>query len=301
MRTIKLTPIIVAGFGWSGSSAIIDFLFDLGSFEGFGREYPGETKILNKVIVDDLESFFEKKLINKIKINDFLALMSGGHFGLEDNINEKILLTKIDLYEKNKIIFEADLSFWIYISLKFKDLVITKIEDIKIEYIRIIKIVFDYLSHKEKICIFNNDVHIHNNDSHLDLRFFNKILVFRNPLDQYSEKKEKSMRFKSNRFKLIIHVLHYNKSLVNSLMKKKKDNNLKIVNFENFILKKKYREDLLKTIDYIKYNHQERNNYFNPSKSINNIRIPREELNLFEKLIISISCYPIYYVTRFLN
>lgn len=327
MRKASFNNIIVVGFGSSGSSAIIDYLYDLGCFKGFGMDYPSETRILNQSFVNTLENLFSLKndlILNK---NDFLALMSGGRFGLIGNPNSNLIKsiliknskmnkrsTKVINYinsikekekivlKDSKILLELNRHEWDKHLKSFSNLKIYRPEEVKKSCINIISNMIRIMNEDKMKIIFNNDAHIWNSDSYYTLDSFLNLLVFRNPLDQYARKLNFTDFEEERIFKRIKSLLgfikYYNISLIASLFKALKKSNLILVHYDQFILNENYRNQLVKIVLGKTKPSPKPEKIFNLDYSLTNIKLPRKKLRLEQVILIAFFCYPIYLIAR---
>lgn len=299
--------LIIAGLGWSGSSAVIDFLFDQGIVRGFYIDYPDETTILHSTVINILLDLHTKYGVNDYNAYDFAFLMSGGRYGLDKARNKEYFSDNIiNIIRKNKKILLEEQFLVNVIKSEFQDEYI-KFHEIKVKYIAVVKkLCLDLETSNDKIILFNNDAHAYNNDSFFELNDYLKIIVYRNPLDQFTDRvilrKYKNYHLKRTRVLLAFAIVN-NVRLIKSFIFSIIDKNTMYFTFEQFLDDPTFSVKIIKFISK-KQNLQETKvskRRFDKERSKGNINIHKGELSLYETLILNIFALPVYKIIFWIN
>jgi len=314
--------IIIAGYGFSGSSAIIDFLSDYDCFTGFYLSYPSETKVISGALLRELERMIVENNIILLNKFDLFAMISGGMIGLEESIN-KVIITKLLNLKLNKkkskiiskMIIESEPEQTIVgqrknknhtdITLEILDECYSRLDlpeefsadEVRYIYLNfVLKLIENRNETSQKLIIFNNDAHIYNRDSALNISNFFKYLVFRNPLDQYytilsvngmSELKP------LNRTKMLLRfTIGYISKSLKTIRELMINPSIHLIGFEEFLNNNLFRESILKGL---KCNNQSKvRSHFRLDYSLSNIGVYKGHLSPVEVTVIFLCCYPIY-------
>lgn len=294
---------IVAGMGWSGSSALIDWLYDQKMIIGFKNDYPSETKYIQNFYYEYLSNIFNDKKYIQINFYDISSILTGGMVGLQDAINSTELSKMFSQIKKNKNAIEIlDKSWSMVLKSIFKEKKIITFKDFKsfMEFYKdlILKIIFKKNHITKKYVLFNNDSHLYNSDHIIDISSSINIVVYRNPLDQYVD--QKSAKKIQGFCKTILFLLKF--LLTNSIrtvkILTKKSIYLKIINFEKFVTDDSYRNNIFNQIFNEKpsiFNYSR----FSPEKSVKNIFIHRKRLHFYERyIIIAVLFFPYFLIKK---
>jgi len=126
-----------------------------------------------------------------------------------------------------------------------------------------------------KKIIFNNDVHIYNNDSSIDIGDFHKFLVFRNPLDQLSTQLTIYFNDDIIGHKRLIFItrfiIRYNLNFFSTIRAIINDKSVNLINYELFLKKKSLRDNILEKISCL--GSEKIKSTFNLEYSKSNIRV----------------------------
>lgn len=293
--------LIIVGYGWSGSSAIIDYLYDKGLICGFYMDYPGETKILNYAGPVYFKMLNVKHSVIHFNMYDFVVLISGGRYGLEKSLNK--------YYHKK---FFRDNPRYVGDLLNIEEPVLVEIiknsigvkeigfHDVIENYNLIVDALLNKLESIEtRIVTFNNDAHIYRNDSYYDLTDIHKILVYRNPLDQFTDRYIYSPAENTKPYRkinLVRFILIHNIKLIVSIYKTLTDKKLKLISFERFLFDENEREKLFDSFypTVISNDFKRRENRFFLEKSRGNIGLYKTRLTLVEITLIYLFSWPLY-------
>lgn len=319
-----MKKIIVAGYGSSGSSAVIDFLYDSGLIKGFWMEYPSESRVLNHSLVLKFKRLLILNSINKIKVADLVFIISGGRVfkglvsepalmndvlgNLSSIVRDDLYYSRINEISKHEhivirdsknhfdLLTEKDISKLLSRQLKVSEININELEKY---YCIILKILIEGFEKKTgNYLLFNNDAHLYNNDSLMDLSSFIKILVFRNPLDMYTRKQFIHGYNNLNPIKKIKRILFFsysfNKKMVKSLINKKKNGYI-LIQFEDFLTNERTRNRLIEHIG-MEYNCNVINQKFKIDYSLMQIGVSRSGLDFFSKIFLSLTSIPAYLI-----
>jgi len=316
--------IIVSGYGSSGSSALVDFLYDSGCVIGFGNNYPQETKVLHHGILNGLKDLFISGT-HYFNASDFTYLISGGKFSfenahnksqLESIINQSLLNSKMqkkrsypnEMILKEKIInrvnknefFDLDEALINSITNQYLPKKFISVEEIIDIYGKIIMdLIKVQIISENKIMLFNNDMHTYKKNSLIVIENSLHISVYRNGVDQYARKKYLDM-IATNEHKinqsLISFIIEYNLTLLMTMLFYIRNFRLYyVISFESFLLKKDMRE---KIKNLINCSSKEQDKYFDLEYSLRNIKIPRKSLGFIDRFILNITTKPIYLLSR---
>lgn len=322
----KMEKIIIAGFGYSGSSAIVDYLYDCTNVTGFYMDYPSETNILNKKIVDDYIDFIENRKIQSLNIYDIAMLVSGGSTGYLKAINFELNSLFISnhlstIYDKRmlRIISEMELNEYyvrrenpniINLTEEILDSIVKQhypdeqidVNKFKQNYIRFVELLLQSHSlFSSKTIIFNNDTHIWKKDSYFDVGYLGSILVFRNPLDQYARNLDMFDLYHLTLYRrlkfLIKFLFNYNYEILVATIYSKK-NNYFFISFEDFLLKENIRESIIKKLNLIKYTKSS-SKVFDINYSLKGINSYKNILPYYEIILIRILSCIFYRLAKF--
>lgn len=304
--------LIIAGYGWSGSGAIVDFLFDREIVCGFYRDYPNETKVLSKDILDYLILLNKRYGVEKYNAYDLLVLITGGNFGYEYALNNSFH----NSFFNNKDGFNGSGVF-----RKNRKSIInqTFLNDVSENLVGDGEFGIDKLTHfykllmnsivneleetQQRVILFNNDVHLYNNDSYFDFRDYHKILVYRNPLDQFVDKEVITRELKKYSFErfcsLFKFVLSYNVKVLLTIIRILRDKNIVLISFERFVRDEDTRDNLVHLFN--KKVEPYHVNRFDTNTSIKNIGIYKRKLSIAEVVLIYVMAYPAYLFTQSLK
>lgn len=288
----KFSFIIVTGLGWSGSSALIDFFYDQKVVTGFNSDYPDETKYLKKKSYGDPKTFFgNKRRYLEINKYDLIAILSGGEKGIETAINKNKIIQIFNKFEKIKNKIDVSNIRILDYTSKFvgdSSIFFNGYREFTYFYEKFLKmLIYSLKKEKNKYTLFNNDVYLHERDNFIKINEALKIIVYRNPFDQYSDKKQS---YKISGFidssKLLLHFLFL--SYKQAFLIAKNNNSIDyLINFESLVMDVDYRNELFKKFfqlesDDLNYNK------FRPEESKKNIYKPRENLIHIEKILLFI-------------
>lgn len=304
--------IIISGLGWSGSSAIIDYLFDKGCVTGFMSKYPEETRIINRRLLDRFLKKLPKRKTTEYNKYDILALITKGNFGLKESLNQKkIESTLDDLFHSHKYVVKDsyfkkksdnfseinfDIDFLLNSIEKFLVTGDYSRENFKRTYIKSVENMISHINISSgKSILFNNDVNLWKKSTYFNINNYSKFIVFRNPLDQFSE----GINLKYNysgikkiiimfKFALFFSVVSIKITLLKYIFKCE----LNIISFEDFLNDVSLREKIIKIIDCQSLNYYE--NRFKLEESLTNISNPQKRLTFLQKTFILLTTMPFY-------
>lgn len=302
--------ITISGLGSSGSSAIIDYLYDNTNITGFFMDYPSETSILNSSFLGDFYNFFKENSDTKINIYDLVLYLTGGQIGQTKSQNSTLVLQfvsnnldsnynqhKLDLInnlKKNEHILLRKNKNIINISDEIIDSIIARhfkelnynLNQFLINYEKLVKLLL--LQCKYPV-IFNNDIDLWVNNNLIEIECNKSLLVIRYPLDQYL----RSSLFvvnKSKMYKLFRFIIEFNYKAIKIIISLKKK--LIIINFEDFLKSQELRESI---IEYLQLDTKIKNTrLFNLNYSLQGIRSYIGKLSLFEVIALKIFTLPAY-------
>lgn len=304
----KPSLLFVSGFGWTGASAMVDFLRD---FENVERSPSGEIQFINSL----------HQIIIKLK--------SGKELDLTNGLNEQIFLGEIPLkykgkreeYHKEKLSkffenFADDKTSYKEYSYKVLQDLIKYFGSNQKNLFK--KTVTDYVLYIDEGFRKNNVIYIYDNTvSAQNLSFFENILpdefsqlkiyvVDRDPRDQYYElikRFESGHSSKSNLilnyFNKIINTIPFVKNILSSYyfvnkyhLKRRRgikkdiknitknfgDNSIEIIQFEDLVINEEgVRDRLVKDICNMYNTNYSGLNIFAPEESSENISVHRNE------------------------
>lgn len=312
--------IIIAGLGWSGSSALVDYLFDKNFVVGYMSDYPEETRILNYKSTEELYEIIQSikelelqkaEIFNHFTNKSFVYSNYNGkrkisrHNNIRTHKHYKVKETYKKLKEYsddyNSINIDTDKVIQI-ISKKLIKIITNKLDFIRI-YNEILFEIITYRSEsKSKIVLFNNDFRFWDRKSIANLNDFKKIIVYRNPLDQIGDSlytKHEYPIFKRQiilaKFMLFYPYVTIKISLMKIFFKKA----IHIISFESFLKDikiKKYVDSLVgcKTETFI-------SNRFDNEASLKNIYSPRSKLSKFHLVLLTLLSMPFWIMLRLLD
>ena len=293
--------LIIVGYGWSGSSAIIDYLYDKGLVCGFFMEYPGEAKILSNRIPLYLKELNNKFNVSDYNIYDFVALISAGRYGMNLALNrkyhEEFFKNKPNYFGNQINIEESILIDIIRNSVGEKEITVNEV--VKSYNLIVDGLLNELETNQSKLVVFNNDAHIYRNDSFYDLTGIHKIIVFRNPLDQFTDRyifspgQNTSPNRTRNLFRFI---LVHNIKLLITIYKTLIDDKLRLISFERFLFDENERERLFQSLNQASVANveSERIKRFEVEKSKKNVGLYKTRLTLLEVTLIYVFAWPLY-------
>jgi hypothetical protein len=268
----------------------------------------------------------EKYEVSRFNKFDLFLLLTGGAIEIEESLNKGVItkilddkLNKVKPEENMKVLRQIAVNEKHGLDRKNKNHINVSLETLNFVYSFIhepqdfdfesleriyLKFISSLIKHRnetsDKSIIFNNDAHIYNNDTIMDITTFHKILVFRNPLDQYSRRKTISYNFKVGFMRRIWRFMSYTRHYVTNSTRTikliKRDSNINLINYEFFILNDFGRASILKKLG-CNDEHKMTSN-FNVNYSISNIGVYKNNLNIIEMVVLFIFCYPFFMLLR---
>ena len=302
----------ISGLGWSGSSALVDFLFDQSIITGIKSEYPSETSLFDGF--GSLIDFYSKKgyvPLNRITLN---SILSGGDV---DSLISKEFI-KSDEYNKylsssskvNKnlggIFFLSDEKILVASESLQHDSQSNKKKSIKLYFKFLYSLAELTNLTTQKVVVFDNDPHIQSPVTKMLPRESIKILIVRNPGDQISHMisetnidfSKPTQRLKKTLRASILLSLRLIYLSFKSFRIRFSEDTL-IILFEDFVNSSELRKQLLTL--FVDTNISLNTVRFNPESSAKGIGISKLKLNYLEKLFIAILCNPPYTFLAYWN
>lgn len=278
--------VFIGGTGWSGSSAVHDYLLN---YANVVESEVGEQKIISGLVkiynFNNGESLFGLRL-GKIMTNpELYPVRSLDIFSIRDLID--FLYTKFRVSESMVDTFKNIFNY--YITNDYKEKYLREIRkvhdncdiDILADSIKnIVKAIYKS-GCSDSLFLIDNALNANNYELISEvMKKMNgeaiSILVIRNPLDQYSD-------LKTFANKKLFHIVHFCYNYIRTLKRIKGNNKIIVIKFEDFILNEYARSEIIKRLNIqIKGNPL----FYNPSDSIKNINIWRKNLSKIEHLIL---------------
>lgn len=321
--------VIISGLGWSGSGALLDYLMDAKCIKGFWMEYPSETHFLNSSILMDIKKAYFTGELKPFSKADFIYLISAGKYEINGLNNKQKINQILDfrLIKRLKVrkkynqkalsyIFEKEPAISKFVSHREHK------NDVKIDYEtlfeavdincqsesiginQIIKSYYKtilYLADKfyevlpKKKIVFNNDAHLYNDDSLLNMDNFIKFVVIRNPIFIYSNRLYVRYDYNMGFIKRFKYLLSYAKDLNIQLIRlifKFRRENINIISFEKFTKDNNERLRVLEKIGCrAKFDNMV---YYNNSYSISNLKFNNDKLKYIDKFMLVMLTFPFY-------
>jgi len=307
----KINLISISGLGWTGSSVIIDFLYQNELVIGLNNDYPTEMILFDrKYSLFDFLVFMERNQIpiNSIDHNLLISVLSLGHLKF-DKIDNELVSSFFKELELNKYPSILDYSL---IPDIYETSIINALDKFKDSLYRNKKkfiefLFFDLLekcsnSFDKTICL-NNDPSYKNLILSRSNLLFREYIIIRNPLDTIADR----IRYDNISFGLrrisytslsaMLLTWQYFRILLLSMFSKKR-----VLFFEELVL-----DDNVMFIiaNYISHNSSiDELNYsgthYNKAFSAMNINIYKSILSKIEISIIYFTAYVIYKVNRLL-
>lgn len=293
--------IFVMGIGWSGSSSVVDFLYQNDYIVGVTGDYPEESKLLTG---SESPLFFMNKFSGRgmIDFYGFLALVTGGRLGLNKSKYEDELIGYFGWLNKSKSRIMNSRNFirinddeLVRVIEKYfpKNSVMNNSEFNKV-YPTIIKNLMDFFVKKEKVLCYNQDPNffdltkvIFKNNDYL-------IVVIRNPKDIIADNPSLLQDRPSLKriAKVSIMALNLRKIFkqIKIFQKKLLHKNLIVIKFENFIKKDRSYFELVNFLELEKKDLNTNGVFFDRENSHKNINIAANRLGFFESVVISMLC-----------
>lgn len=286
--------IFIGGTGWSGSSAVHDFLLN---YSNVIESEVGEQKIIAGLVkiynFKKGQALFGFRL-GKIMANpDLHPLTNFNVFSLRDLID--YLYTKLRVSDSMVDKFRD--TFNHYIKSDYKEKYINEIQKIQDDcefgiLTDLIKNIVEEIYKSDSLnSLFLIDNALNANNYEIINEVMKKmngeaisILVIRNPLDQYSD-------LKTFANKKLYYIFHFCFNYLRSLRSVKGNTRIVVVKFEDFILSQHVR---LKIIQRINVQEEKSPLFYNPIDSTKNIDIWRGNLSIIERMILM----PLHYLYK---
>jgi len=296
----------VIGFGWSGSSAILDALYDQEMTQGVtGHNYPLETALFRpKNSPLDFAKVYSQR--NRLDINGLLALYTGGRVGLNESLYKDEIENYLKRVSKKQITPGNSRNFDDIANSTLKDalsVIVNKktltTEELIGNYYEITyELIKWYADETNKTILLNNDPH---GRKLKQFQLFDPesifVFVIREPLDmivdrpRYKNMDSFGVKATLKRIKFSLsHAKIISKSLYNAMFIKRNKPESMFVSFESFVGNTKYRNNILQSLLKIETNNIQ---YilFNPEDSKKNTNLHNKKMNFINKLIVKSFCF----------
>jgi len=296
---------LITGLGWSGSSALIDFLHDQNLISGIKSDYPSETNLFNGR--GSPKAFLLATKKSSTSIQNLISLINGETVSLSIENDSKGLKKFLEAVSEKNNNQRGHLS----ISVRELENIITNEVNFNAEtlnefltgyYNAIFQIATMSSVAVKKIIVFNNDLHLYHRSNKIFPHEGLRILFVRNVYDQIAERKkilsQEGSKFRLLKITLIVINLSIkiHKLTFQNYSNKKRDNTL-IVQFEDFIHYKELRDKL--AILFGANEIIDTQCRFDADKSKLNINIGENYLKLLEKILVLFLCFlPYKYLVK---
>lgn len=271
--------LVVSGSGWSGSSAVLDYL----------REFSNVAPVLGEVgiIEEDLGfKYFIKSINNKNKIFEhaikFFFVNLIGCYAVECISFYKPMLSSYKILNNCKNLIDYSLQVKSIAPLLADIIIETQQENYSVDNMKLIlkdlgKKLLDLITLDvpvDKIPVLDNSIHIQNIDLLNYISDVKVICSFRDPRAIYISMLEERPGFIRDPLNFIREQSNIRKNIESTFtcLEKNSQGNLLILNFEDFVLSKECRENLVSKLGISLNNWNSPEKYFKPEISSKNVR-----------------------------
>jgi len=295
-----LTVLHIMGIGWSGSSALLDYLFYEGLIVGVNGENPSETRLFNK-------SAFPLNFILQYQ-NEFdyiddicvASLITGGRINYSNSVVKEFLHEWFQGARPrgNQKNFHTLSDYEIFNTINniFENPCRIRTKEFTKKYSELIKKLINLiLSSSNKVMTFNQDPTFTNVEKTILFEESTQVVFFRDPKDIIAERL--NLNHHNNRTLFFISLIKHIHKSYHKMLSLIIENKIIGVSFERFILDNEYRQNLISNLGFIVNNDSNENvinRSFDMGDSKKNIGVYPNTLTKLEIFLVNIFCKKIY-------